>query len=121
MSEVSATLVRLIDVAERTLCCRQRLFPAAFDELVAEVNALQPPVGAMLSDAPSILVSVLAAFWGAPESAQQGLWLNAVAALLRLVRSDLSHVIEARKRPLESDAYRTGGGMPRDRYPSARG
>lgn len=122
MSEVSATLVRLIDVAERTLCCRQMLFPAAFDELAAEVNTLQPPVGVALSEAPAILVTVLAAFWGSTARSQQGLWLNAVAALLQLVRADLSQVIEARRRPLEPEStYRTGGGMPRDdRHPSAR-
>lgn len=121
MSEVSTALNQLIDVAERTLCCRQPLMPAGFDDFAAEVGRMQTPVGAVISDAPGLLVALLARFWATNE-AQRPLWLMAIAALLQLVRNDLSHVIEARRRPLDPDAtYRTGGGMSRDdRHPSAR-
>jgi hypothetical protein len=121
MSEASGTLNGLIDIAERTLCCRQRITPGDFDDFSREVAALQPPVGVTLSDAPRNLVAVLMCFWQSPD-AQRPLWMTAIAALLQLVRGDLSQIIEARRRPLEPEpntTYRTGGGMPRDRYPSA--
>jgi hypothetical protein len=114
MSEISSTLNQLIDVAERALICRQRIMPDGFEDFVDAIAAIQAPVGATLSDAPRHLVAVLGSFWRSPD-AQRPLWLMTIAALLQLVRDDLGHVIEARKRPLEPDtAYRTGGGMPRD-------
>jgi hypothetical protein len=114
MSEISACLNQLIDVAERTLCCRQKLSPPDFEEFAAEVRAIQPPVGTVLSEAPRNLIAVLACLWQSPEP-QRPVWMTVVAALLQLVRNDLSQVIEARRRPLEPDTtYRTGGGMPRD-------
>jgi hypothetical protein len=114
MSEVSATLLGLIDVAERTLCCKQHIRPEAFDDFAREVSAIKSPVGTALSDAPKNLVAVLGCFWQSPEP-QRALWLMAIAALAGLVRADLSQVIEARRRPLEAEStYRTGGGKPRD-------
>ena len=75
---------------------------------------MHSPVGAVLSDAPGLLLEALASFWRATEH-QRPLWLAAVAVLLQITRHDLSQVIEARRRPLEPDTtYRTGGGMPRD-------
>jgi hypothetical protein len=119
MSVASSILNGLIDVAERTLCCKQRITPADFDDFAREVAAMQPPVGVTFSDAPRNLVAVLMCFWQSPD-AQRPLWMTAIAALLQLVRADLSQIIEARRRPLEQDAtYRTGGGTPRDRSPNA--
>ncbi len=108
MSDVSGTLNQLIDVAERTLCCRQRISPDGFEELLADVRDMRPPVGAVLSEAPRVLIGALAALWASPEP-QRPLWLMTIAALLQLVRADLSQVIEARRRPLEPDAVRYAG------------
>jgi len=114
MSDISRTLVQLIDVAERTLCCRQPLSPEGFSDFTREVTVMPPPVGVTLSEAPRNLCAVLASFWQSPEP-QRPLWLTAIAALLQIVRSDLSQIVEARRRPLEPETtYRTGGGMPRD-------
>jgi hypothetical protein len=108
MTEVSSALNKLIDVAEKALICRQRIFPEGFEELVAEVRDLQPPVGVALSHAPDVLITVLARLWQSPEG-QRPLWLMAVAALLQLVRADLSQVIEARRRPLDPDTVKYAG------------
>jgi hypothetical protein len=114
MNDVSGTLNKLIDVAERSLCCRQNGAPANIDEIACEVANMHSPVGVVLSDAPGLLLEALASFWRAAEH-QRPLWLMAAAALLQITRHDLSQVIEARRRPLEPDTtYRTGGGMPRD-------
>ena len=108
MSEASSTLNGLIDVAERTLCCRQRGTPADFDDFAREVSALQPPVGVTFSDAPRNLVALLMCFWQSPD-VQRPLWMTAIAAILQLVRGDLSQIIEARRRPIEPDAAQYAG------------
>jgi hypothetical protein len=108
MSEVSATLIRLIDVAERTLCCRQQLIPGDFAEFAQEVTAVQPPVGVAISAAPRELIAALGYFWRSPAP-QRPLWLMVVAAFLQLVRDDLSQIIEARRQPLEPDAMKYSG------------
>jgi hypothetical protein len=108
MNDVSHILVQLIDVAERTLCCRQHLTPADFAEFAQEVMAVQPPVGVMTSAAPRELVAALGYFWRSPEP-QRPLWLVVIAALLQLVRNDLSQIIEARRQPLEPDTVNYSG------------
>lgn len=107
MSDPSTTLIRLIDAAERTVCCRPIEHELA--DLTEAVGALRSPVGAPLSRAPVVLLTVLMAIrtqQGAPES-----WRVVVAALLPMLRDDLARVIEERKRPLPPDpasGYRGG-------------
>jgi hypothetical protein len=107
MTEVSATLIHLIDVAERTLCYRQQLTPTDFAEFAHEVMAMPTPVGVLMSPAPRELVAALGYFWRGTEF-HRALWLIVIAALLQLVRNDLSQVIEARRRPLEPDTRYAG-------------
>lgn len=100
--DVSSVLLRLIDAAERVVCCRS---PVPDCDLAPEISHLQSPVGAPLSAAPGLLLGALIAFNIAPDKAT---WRMIIGCLLPLVRDDLGRVIEARKRPLEPDqqAYR---------------
>ena len=101
MSDPSSILIRLIDAAERTVCCR----PPGQDthELGTLVRDLQPPVGAPLSPAPKLLATALLAVLNEGDA-----WRVVVATLLPIVREDLSRVMEARKQRIEPDAYRGG-------------
>lgn len=105
----SSILIRLIDAAERVVCCR----PAYIElpELAASIGDLQSPVGAPLSPAPALLMQALAALAQGRYADQVTVWRMIAGALLPLVRDDLTRVIEARKRRIEPDVgtYRGGG------------
>lgn len=96
--EVSSVLIRLIDAAERVVCCR----PAYVElpELALLIADLQSPAGVPLSPAPALLMQALLA--AGPD--QVTAWRMIVGALLPMVRDDLSRVIEARRRPAVPDS-----------------
>lgn len=98
MTEVSIILTRLIDAAERVVCCR----PPNLDEVVAEATDLhlRSPVGIVISHAPDLLMRGL---YAAADRRYETEWRMIVGALLPMVRADLSRVVEARRRPLEPD------------------
>lgn len=102
--EPSTILVRLIEAAERAVCCRPT---EELHDLGIAVGELREPVGAPLSRAPVVLMAALMAL----HFGQGAGWRVVIGALLPMLRDDLSRVIEARKRPLEPDAgaYRGGG------------
>jgi hypothetical protein len=103
VSDPSSILVRLIEAAERTACCRPVTDLNELGELVGE---LRSPVGAPLSRAPVVLMAVLMANRTGPLAS----WGVVAAALLPMLREDLTRVMEARRRPLEPDAGAYRGG-----------
>jgi hypothetical protein len=104
VSDVSSILIRLIDAAERAVCCRPVQELAELCDLVKE---MQSPVGAALSPAPVFLSDALVII--GRDRDQETLWRVVIGALLPMVRNDLLRVMEARRQPLEPDtAYRGG-------------
>lgn len=102
MSDPSSTLLRLIDWAERAICCRASATLSELEELERQIGKMQPPVGAVLSRAPVLLtVALLETYRGAHWDRR---WMLVIGVLLPMVRDDLSNIIEARRRPLEPDA-----------------
>ena len=103
--DVSSTLLRLIDVAERVVCARASGVNAELRELWPQMDSLRSPVGAPLSCAPRLLWRALIDATAA-RADQATAWRMVVGTLLPLVRDDFSRVIEARKQPLEQDRVR---------------
>lgn len=99
--DVSSILIRLIDAAERAVCCRPAYIELA--ELAPLVADLQPPAGAALSPAPALLMQALLA-GGGRDGGEVTVWRAIIGALLALVRDDLSRVIEARRQQPATDA-----------------
>jgi hypothetical protein len=106
-ADPSSVLIRLIEAAERTVCCRPIMHDIG--ELGEAVGELRSPVGAPLSRAPAVLMAVLTAMRAAPGAGSG--WSVVAAALLPMLREDLTRVIEERRRPLDPDpasSYRGG-------------